>query len=258
MVAHRVNAERLVLLGWSRAILLQMAHPLVAAGVADHSSFNASPLTAARRLHHTVKSMLALSFGDAFAAGHAIAGIRSIHTRVRGRLRQATGPFPEGAPYSAEDPALLLWVHATLIDSVILVYEKLIAPLSAAEKDEYCAEAAGVAVALGVGEDDVPRTWERMQTYLQHEYASGRIVVGDDARRIADAVLFPPLSALSGPFAWVNRLVTVGLLPDALRQQYQFGWSDRRSRQLTRTLAVIRSVRRVMPAAIAWWPDARK
>ena len=258
VVAHRINAERLVLLGWSRAILLQMAHPLVAAGVADHSHFRAGPMMAVRRLRETVKSMLALSFGDAFEAGHAIAAIRAIHTRVRGQLRETTGPFPAGTRYSAEDPALLLWVHATLIDSVIVLYERIIAPLSAEERDSYCVEAADVAIALGVEEDAVPRDWAALQEYLQCEYGSGRIAVGDDARRIVEAVLFPPLSAVSGPFAWVNRLVTLGLLPDAVRDQYRYAWSDRRTRQLNRTLGLIRSVRRMLPRAVAWWPAARK
>lgn len=257
MVAHRINAERLVLLGWSRAIVLQMAHPLVAAGVADHSHFRAGPIAAARRLRETVKSMLALSFGDAFEAGHAIAAIRAIHTRVRGQLRETTGPFPAGTRYSAEDPALLLWVHATLIESVILVYERIVAPLSAEERDDYCAEAAQVAIAIGVDEDRVPRAWPALQDYLQAEYASGRIVVGDDARHIVEAVLFPPLSWVSGPFAWLNRLVTLGLLPDAVRAQYRYAWNDRRARQLKRTLGMIRSIRRVLPKAVAWWPAAR-
>lgn len=258
VVAHRINAERLVLLGWSRAILLQMAHPLVAAGVADHSHFRAGPMMAVRRLRETVKSMLALSFGDAFEAGHAIAAIRAIHTRVRGQLRETTGPFPAGTRYSAEDPALLLWVHATLIDSVILLYERVIGPLSPEERDAYCVEAADVAIALGAEEDAVPRDWTALQEYLQGEYNSGRIVVGDDARRIVEAVLFPPLSAVSGPFAWVNRLVTLGLLPDAVRDQYRYAWNDRRARQLSRTLGLIRSVRRILPRSVAWWPAARR
>jgi len=257
VVAHRINAERLVLLGWSRAILLQMAHPLIAAGVADHSHFRAGPMVAVRRLRETVKSMLALSFGDAFEAGHAIAAIRAIHTRVRGQLRETTGPFPAGTRYSAEDPALLLWVHATLIDSVIVMYERIVAPLSPEERDEYCAEAADVAIALGADQDEVPRAWPALQDYLQREYRSGRIVVGDDARRIVEAVLFPPLSAVSGPFAWINRLVTLGLLPDSVRDQYRYAWNDRRARQLKRTLGVLRSMRRVMPKAVAWWPAAR-
>ena len=122
----------MVLFGWSRAILLQLAHPLVAAGVADHSHFRSSAMAAVGRLRGTVRSMLSLAFGDEAAYGRAIAGIRAIHTRVHGELRAQTGVFPAGTPYSAEDPALVLWVHATFIDSAVLVYDRVVSPLSEA------------------------------------------------------------------------------------------------------------------------------
>ena len=258
VIATRINAERLVLLGWSRAILMQMAHPLIAAGVADHSHFRATPRMAVTRLHGTVRAMLALTFGDPMAHGHAIAGIRAIHARVRGELREATGVFPAGAPYSAEDPALLLWVHATLIESVLLAYDGLIAPLAEADRDEYCREAADVAVALGARDADLPRTWAALEAYLQREYSSGRIAVGTDARQIVEAVLFPPLAAISGPFAWLNRLVTIGLLPEYVRAQYGYAWADRRARQLERACRILRATRRLTPRVLAWWPEARR
>jgi uncharacterized protein (DUF2236 family) len=157
-VSLRINAERIVLLAWTRAILLQVAHPMIAAGVFEHSGFRASPWAAAGRLHHTVKAMLALVFGSDAARNQALAGIRAIHRRVNGRLAESVGPFPAGTPYSAEDPALVLWVHATLLESVPLVHELLVAPLTAAEHDAYGAEAAPVAIALGARDADVPRT----------------------------------------------------------------------------------------------------
>ena len=258
MIAERINAERLVLLGWSRAILLQMAHPLIAAGVAEHSLFRASPLATVTRLHGTVRAMLALTFGDPIAHGHAIAGIRAIHARVNGELRETTGPFAAGTRYSAEDPALLLWVHATLIESVLLVYDQLVAPITEANRDEYCREAADVALALGARDADLPRTWAALERYLTTEYASGRIVVGPDARLIVQAVMFPPLPAISGPFAWLNRVITLGLLPEDIRQQYGFAWSERRARHLRRVSTLLRGTRRVLPRAIAWWPEARR
>src|SRR5688572_32830582 len=111
-ISRQINAERLMLLGWSRAILLQLAHPLVAAGVADHSSFRDGGLAAAKRLHLTVKAMLALSFGDEHSRAAALDGIRTIHRRVHGHIAAQAGRFPAGTPYSAEDPDLVLWVHA--------------------------------------------------------------------------------------------------------------------------------------------------
>ncbi len=258
MIAHRVNAERLALLGWSRAILLQMAHPLIAAGVADHSSFRSSPMAAVSRLHGTVRAMLALTFGDPIEHGHAIAGIKAIHARVRGELREADRRLSRRRTrYSAEDPDLVLWVHATLIESVVLVYEQLVAPVSAADRDTYLQEAVDVALALGARDAELPRTWATLQDYLAKEYASGRIAVGTDARMIVDAVLFPPFSAISGPFAWVNRVITLGMLPPFVRDQYHYAWSDARDRQFRRATSAIRGVRRITPRAIAWWPEAR-
>jgi uncharacterized protein (DUF2236 family) len=258
LLSQRVNAERLVVLGWSRAILLQLAHPLVAAGVAEHSSFRGGRLSAVARLHHTIRAMLSLTFGDPEAREAALDGIRTIHRRVRGRLSAAAGVFPAGTPYAAEDPALVLWVHATLLESIPSTYELIIAPLTPEERDTYCAEAAAIAVDLGARREDVPRTWAATADYLARTYASGAIAVSAQARGLAAAVLAPPLAWLVPPAAWANRLLTVGLLPDDIRRQYGFQWSGSRERTLRRAIAVLRGVRRALPGAIALWPEARR
>lgn len=248
----------MVLFGWSRAILLQAAHPLIAAGIADHSQFRSSARVAVRRLRATVRAMLALVFGDTAEHARSIDTIRAVHRRVHGALRVPTGVYAAGTRYSAEDPALVLWVHATQVESTLITYERLIRPLSDAERDAYCAEASDIAVELGAFADAVPRTNADLIRYLEGEYASGRIVVGADARAIGDALLFPPMMAVPSPFAWANRLVTLGLLPEAVRQQYRYGWNDDRARQLERVLAALRRMRRISPRAVALWPDARR
>ena len=257
MVSRRVNAERLVLLAWSRAILLQLAHPLVAAGVADHSSFRAGTFEAARRLRHTIRAMLALTFGDADRQEKALAGIRAIHRRVNGRLRVAVGPFAGGTPYSAEDPALLLWVHATLLESFPLAYQAIVAPLSADELDTYCAEAAPIAIALGARAEDVPRDRAALQRYLDRMHESGQLTVGADARALATAVLSSRLAALAWPLGWTNRKVTVGWLPAEIRRQYGFEWTARDERRSAAILRWLRTARKALPAPLALWPEAR-
>jgi uncharacterized protein (DUF2236 family) len=256
-IAWRVNAERLVLLGWSRAILLQIAHPLIAEGVFDHSGFRASPVTAAARLHHTVKSMLALTFGDDAARGKALDGILAIHKRVNGRLAATVGPFPAGTPYSAEDPALVLWVHATLLDSIPLLYGLLVHPLTVTEHDAYCEDAAPIAIALGAREDDVPRSRASLHAFLDATYRSGAIAVGPHARELARAVMTPPGATLVAPAAWMNHLLTVGLLPGQVREQYGFGWSPRQARALAVVLAGLRITRHGLPDRLALWRAAR-
>jgi uncharacterized protein (DUF2236 family) len=257
-VSRRVNAERLVLLAWTRAILLQIAHPMVAAGVFEHSGFRASPWAAAGRLHQTVKAMLALVFGSDAARNQAIAGIRAIHRRVNGRLAESVGPFPAGTPYSAEDPALVLWVHATLLESVPLLHELLVSPLSAAEHDAYCAEAAPIAIALGARAADVPRTREAVREYIDATYRSGVIAVGTQATALARAVMLPPAARVVLPAAWLNELVTIGLLPDHIRAQYGFRWTPGRARALPIALRTIRMLRRGTPDRLALWKDARR
>jgi uncharacterized protein (DUF2236 family) len=256
VISARINAERLVLLGWSRAILLQLAHPLVAAGVAEHSSFREGRLTAALRLHHTVKAMLSLTFGTDAQRDATLAQINAIHRRVNGILPETAGAYPAGTPYSAEDPALLLWVHATLLDSIPLVYERLVQPLSDAERDQYCTEAAPVVRALGV-RDGEPRSWSSMRQYVDAMYASGQIVVSSQARALAAAVLAPPLAWAIAPAPHVNRLFTIGMLPPFLREQYGFTWTAADERALERWTQLLRRARRWVPRPIALWREAR-
>jgi uncharacterized protein (DUF2236 family) len=235
-----------------------MAHPLIAAGVAAHSSFRASPVTAARRLHETVRAMLGLTFGTDEEQARVIAGILAIHRRVNGQLQEAVGPFAAGTHYSAEDPELVLWVHTTLLESTIVAYEAIVGPISPADRDTYCAEAAPVAIALGAHSSVVPTTWAGVLTYVADVRASHQLAVGSDARLIADALLSGPFTTLAGPAGWANRLVTIGWLPDDVRAMYGLAWDERRARSCDRVLRTIRVGRRVLPTAITHWPAARR
>lgn len=257
-VAHRVNAERLVLLGWSRAILLQFAHPLIAAGIAEHSGFRDKPLAAVQRLRQTVRAMLDLTFGSEAEHARTLERIRAIHRRVNGELPVDAGPFPAGTPYSAEDPDLVVWVHATLVESVPMFYEMLIGPLTPSEYDTYCAEAAPVAVALNARAGEVPCSWAALQAYLERMYASGWIVVSTQARELADAVLSPPFGPLGAPGTAMNRLLTVGTLPPGVRSQYGFEWTRNHERALDIAVRVLRMSRRPLPDRLAKWKAARR
>lgn len=256
-VAERINAERFVLAGWSRAILLQLAHPLVAAAVAEHSTFRTGLFAAAVRLHHTVGAMRRLTFGAPPEAQQALERIRAIHRRVNGSLRDGLGPFAAGTRYSAEDPALVLWVHATLLDSLPRVYDAVVTPLSGEERDEWCRESAPLAHALGAG-DDVPVSWAALQAYMARMYDSGHILAGNTARALAREVLSPRFSGVIAPARSLNRTVTVGLLPARVRSQYGFAWRAQDEVRLARALGTLRTLRRLTPRALALWPDARR
>lgn len=257
MVSHRLNAERLMLLAWPRAILLQLAHPLVAAGVAEHSRFASGPRATVTRLLHTVRVMLALTFSAEPQQRDAIERIREIHTRVHGSLQSAVGPFAAGTCYSAEDPALVLWVHLTLIESMVLVHDMLFPALSESERDAYCAEAAWVACALGAREADVPRTWQALCRAVRSVHESGALVVGADARAVAAAVMAPPFGPVVYPLSAVVRFVTRAALPEPIRAQYGLGWSAAEARRLPLVIGALRATRRLLPARAACWPESR-
>jgi uncharacterized protein (DUF2236 family) len=257
-VIRRVSAERLVVLGWGRAILMQLAHPLVAAGVAGHSAFRGSVSEGAARLYHTVSAMLSLTFGDAIRREAALERIRAIHRTVHGTLAEAVGPFPAGTPYSAEDPALLLWVHATLLDSNAEIYQRLVAPLSTGELDALCDQSASLLVELGGDADTAPRTWRALRTYMDHVQQSGILAVIPAAREIGAGVLAPRAGGWPAPLSGLHRLIEVGLLPPAIRDAYGFEWNALREARFQRAMRIIRATRRLLPPALAYWRDARR
>ena len=173
-ITWKVNREVIVIAGWGRAILLLLAHPAVAAGVHGHSSFRGSLLSSFRRMHATVGAMLSLTFGDTEQMITASASINAAHDRVRGRVREGAGEA-----YSAHDPELQRWVHATLIESIPLTYELLVGPLTLRERDRYCSEAAIMEPLLGMPAGWLPRDTAQLDTYMREMLAGGSIAVTD-------------------------------------------------------------------------------
>ncbi len=257
-VAWKINQEVVLLLGWGRAILLQLAHPLVATAISEHSLFLNQPHGRLRRLHHTLEAMLALTFGTPAEVDRAARGINAIHDRVNGTLRAPAGPFPCGHYYSAHDPELLRWVHATLLETFPLVYELYVGPLTAAEKDRYCAEASGLEPLLGLPHGYLPRSTDELRASMATTYASGAIVVGETARRLAREIVNPPLPPFLGPLVWLGALPTVGLLPPAIREAYGFPWGPRREAVLRRTAALTRRLLPLVPLMARYWAPARR
>ena len=256
-VSHRVNREAVVVLGWGRAILLQLAHPLVAAGVGAHSGFDAGALAYVRRMRRTIGAMLSLTFGTESEVTETADRINAIHRRVHGRLDCTVGGYPAGTPYDATDPVLLTWVHATLIDSQLRTYALFVGPLAPDEEDRYCAEAARVGPLLGVSASELPDTRDRLDGYLDRMQREDRLAVGVGARRLADALLAPPGRRWVAPALWLGRLTAVGLLPEPIRDAYGFPWRARDAKRLRSVAAVLRAARRITPPLLFEWPAAR-
>lgn len=257
-ISWTVNREIVVVAGWGRAILLQLAHPLIAAGVSDHSSFRGSLSSGLTRLSSTVGAMLSLTFGTDDDAIGAAARINAIHDRISGRLGEAAGTLDSDARYSAHDPELLRWVHATLLESIPLTYERLVGPLTAEERDRYCAEAAVMEPLLDIPAGLLPRSWVRLDTYMREMLDEGRPAVSQRSRRLARAILFPPGWPLLWPVFRPLQLITIGTLPPAIREAYGFPWDARDARALARWTAVLRWLHRASPVLLREWPAARR
>ena len=247
--SRRINGERAVVLGWPCAILMQFAHPLIAAGVAEHSSFRQSRLSPLVRLHGTIQAMLGLTFGDEPTAAAAADRINRIHDHVTGTLPESAGPYRAGTPYSAHDPELLAWVQLTLLDTMPRAYDLLVGQLAPADKDAYCVEAGDCC-------PDACKTCE-VSRAVSARLTDGSLMVTEAARALARDILTPGTPA-PWPLGRIHRLITVGLLPAELRKAYGLSWSIRDERALARWSAGLRWASLRTPVALRRWRAARR
>src|SRR4029079_2995760 len=173
--AWRLNREAMLLLGAGpRALLLQLAHPAVAAGVADHSDFRTDPW---RRLAGTLRSYLTIVYGLTVAARAEIRLLNTLHVGI-------TGPG-----YAARDPELSLWVHATLVDSTMAVADAWLEPLPQDRRSSYYAETLPLGRAFGVPDALLPPDVAAFDRYVAAMLAAdGPVHVSPIARELAGAI----------------------------------------------------------------------
>lgn len=226
-VAWRIGRESAIMLGGSRAVLMQLAHPLVAMGVSAHSSYMRDPFGRAMR---TFMLGEMLTFGSFEVAWKAARTINRLHYHVHGSLPADAGAYASGTNYSARDPELLLWVHATLVDTILLTYKLLVGSLTAAEEDEYYQQSKEVAHLLGLLPPAMPKSVNDLQQYVNDMVHSNRLAATPQARQLAQQVLFPPAPAILRPLMHLNSQMTCALLPQPVREIYGLEWDSRRQR----------------------------
>ena len=202
---RRVHADASMFVGGLRALLFQSLHPLAMAGVAEHSDYRGDPWG---RLQRTSTFLAVTTFGTAGDAQRAVDKVRGIHRRVH-------GVAPDGTPYSASDPHLLEWVHIAEVDSFLLAYQRYgAAPLDQDGRDDYVADAARVAEALGVA--NPPRTEQQLRQRIS-SYRSelrGTASARDAARFL---LLTPPLPLVARAPYGVLAATSVSMLPSWAR-----------------------------------------
>lgn len=232
-----------------RALLLQLAHPDVAAGVADHSDFQLDPWG---RLHGTLRSYLRIIYGSTRVARAEIRRLHALHATVVG----------EG--YTARDPALAMWVHATLIESTIVANDAWLGPLSRGRAAAFYEETRPLGRAFGVPDAMLPRDVAGFGDYMTRMLApDGPVHVSTQARELAKAVIHPPLPGAlvrlgipARAYDWAL-WPAAELLPESVRAEYGFATGGTRGVVAWWLLAGWRGWNRWLPAAIREMPQAR-
>ena len=241
-VIRRVNIEPAIALGAGRALVLQLARPEVAQGVADHSDFKRNPFS---RLLGTLEATYAVVFGSADLAEGVGRRLRWIHSHV------------VGAGYSANDPTHLLWVHATLVDTALRCYEDLVATLPVADAETYYQEMRRVAEVFGVPAALQPKSLTAFRAWFDHELR--RLEVTDTGRDLIGFVLDPELPLRLhrplGPLLRAQRTFTLGSLPDPVRDQLEAPWGTAESAAFERLRRRARQTFQWLPAPVRTAPN---
>jgi uncharacterized protein (DUF2236 family) len=237
-VTWRVNREWALLLGGGRALLLQVAHPLVAAGVEQHSSYREDPWG---RLYRTLDLTTRIVFGSTRVAEEAARKLWRVHGHVHGIA-------PGGRPYDARDPELLMWVHATLLDTALLVYQRYVARLTIAELCAYYEEQKLLGERYGIPRERMPASYGEFNDYFASMVEGETLQASHTLRTVADMTLrFGPLD-----------LVTIGLLPARVRELLGLDWGPRRERLLGASQRATRSLLPLLPSLMRDLPPARR
>jgi len=229
-IIRGVHREQVVALSGPRALLMQAAHPVAFAGFFMSTGALEDPYP---RLRRTANVLHTIVFGERAAADRVTARVRRVHSRVRGTLPETVGPFPAGTPWAADDPDLLLWIIATLVDSSLLVHDRYVRVLQPDEREAYWANYRVVGSLFGLTDADMPATIAELDDYVARMLDGGNLYVSPQARELAtEIVLRPPVPLKARPLLELANFITVGLLPADLRKQYRLRWDPVRGLML--------------------------
>jgi uncharacterized protein (DUF2236 family) len=229
------------------ALILQVAHPTVGAGVSEHSNFAQDPWG---RLLRTLDYACTMVYAGADAAAEAGRRLRGRHARIRGTL-------PDGRPYSALEPGAYAWVHATLAEGIVAAHERFGRRFSGGEREELWAQWVALGRLLGIEPGQLPPDWDGFRAYFGQMTGSvlERTPAVDEVlaalARPAPPVARPleralwPLARM--PLSHLVRLTTAGLLPGPLRSRLGVGWSGREEGELRVLGATMRAATPLMP-----------
>lgn len=220
----RINREAAIFLGAGRALLLQLAHPWIAAAIEQHSDTFANPIG---RFHRTFSTVFTMVFGTLDQSLEAARLLHSRHAAINGTLRLSAGPFPAGSSYCANEVNALRWVHATLWDTALAAHALVLPPLTQDERERYCAEGRLFAGLFGIRRELLPPDWAGFSAYIDAMTQSSILTVTEPARVMAHRLLAGADTWLPVPAGY--KAMTAALLPARLRDAFalRYGAAER-------------------------------
>lgn len=254
-VSWKINRESALFLGAGRAALLQLAHPWVAAALADHSSLMSKPIA---RFHSTFRIMFTMIFGSLDQAMAAARHLHALHTRIRGELREDATAYRRGSHYEANQIAALRWVYATLVESAVLACECALGPLTSTERERYYAESRILAGLFGIPAAALPQNWESFVDYNLRMHESDELGVTAGARAMAQGLLTGAGSRIHPPH-WYRSLTT-RWMPPRFREEFRLVYGDAEQRSAGRAQRWLPKIYRRLPPAMRFtgpWHEAQ-
>ena len=248
--AWRLKRESINFVGGGRAALLQLAHPYVAHAIDQHSKTRAD---IQGRFHRTFVNVFAMTFGELDRAVESARRVHTVHERINGRITEDVGRFRRGDPYHANDSAALLWVWATLIDTIICCHERFVRTVPAPELERFYLESQNFALLFGIPEQELPADYAAFRAYVDGMFESTTLEVGTPALDMSRFLLVAPRKAVAPVMAWY-RVMTAGLLPPRLRDQFQLRWTIADRAVFAVSSGALRQGYQLVPRSVRYLP----
>jgi uncharacterized protein (DUF2236 family) len=246
-ITWQVNREAAIFLGAGRALLLQLAHPWVAAAVEQHSDTFANPIG---RFHRTFSTVFTMVFGTLDQSLAAARHLQRRHAAIRGTLKSPAGPFPAGSCYCANEVSALRWVHATLIETALMGHALVLPALTKEQRELYYAESRLFAALFGIPRRCLSPDWTGFSAYTEAMIRSSTLTVTDPARVMAHRLLAGADTWLPIP-AWYKAL-TAALLPPRLRDAFALRHGEAERDDVQRLVAHARRIYPLLPSRLRY------
>ena len=253
-LSWKINRESALFLGAGRAALLQLAHPWVAAALAEHPTVINRPIA---RFHNTFRIVFSMIFGSLDQALAAARNLYALHAQIRGELPADVARWKRGSRYEANEIGALRWVFATLVESAVLACNCVLPSLTMAEREQYYAESRTLASLFGLPAAALPENWEAFAAYNRRMLASDDLGVSDPARVMAHNLLAGAGSWLHPPH-WY-RALTVEWLPERFRAEFGLDFGAKEQRAAGRAERCLPGICRRLPAFLRFtgpWHEA--